>query len=222
MAANHGIEDPSVLYLQPTHISSAVSFDNIDQIIKVKRSDNLIWTLYSGNYIHNRVFALLQYMGFYGVLQCGYRVYDNHLITALVERWRRETHTFHFRCGEATVTLQDVSIIWGLKIDGEPVSGVDYSHSVQQWQHTCLDLLGFEPVQAYFKGGHLSMTALYEHCISTHINDYSSEEDVQKYSRCVALMIIGVIMFSDYQGGSVRLLFLQLLRDIHQVILLNF
>ncbi|KZV24696.1 serine/threonine-protein phosphatase 7 long form [Dorcoceras hygrometricum] len=35
MTANRGIEDPSVLYLQPTHISSTVSFDNIDQIIKI-------------------------------------------------------------------------------------------------------------------------------------------------------------------------------------------
>ncbi|XP_073153405.1 protein MAINTENANCE OF MERISTEMS-like [Henckelia pumila] len=156
-------------------------------------------------------------MGFYGVLLCGSRQYDNHLITALVERWRRETHTFHFRCGEATITLQDISIIWGLPIDGEPVIGIDVSHRVEEWQHICLNLLGFTPLTSHFKGGHLSMTALYEHCMAAHIDDNSPEIDVVKYTRCVALMIIGGIMVPDYQGGSVRLIFLQLLRDIERI-----
>src|SRR3954463_6537940 len=34
-------------------------------------------------------------------------------ITALVDRWRTETHTFHLRVGEMTVTLQDVAMILG-------------------------------------------------------------------------------------------------------------
>ncbi|XP_073129376.1 serine/threonine-protein phosphatase 7 long form homolog [Henckelia pumila] len=169
------------------------------------------------NGLHSRVKAFLHHMGFFGVLQCGYRVYDHHLITALVERWRRETHTFHFRCGEATITLQDISVIWGLPIHGEVISGIDASHKVGEWQHICLNLLGYTPLATHFKGGHLSMTSLYEHCTSTYIDDNSSEVDVVKYSRCVALMIIGGIMLPDYQGGSARLIFLQLLRNIDRI-----
>ena len=32
-----------------------------------------------------------------------------NLISALVEQWRLETHTFHFPCGEFMVTLEDVA-----------------------------------------------------------------------------------------------------------------
>ena len=45
-------------------------------------------------------------------------------ITALVDRWRPETHTFHLRVGEMTVTLQDVAMILGLPIDGAPLVSV--------------------------------------------------------------------------------------------------
>ncbi|KAK4391684.1 Serine/threonine-protein phosphatase 7 long form [Sesamum angolense] len=55
-------------------------------------------------------------------LTCGHIEIDTHLITALVERWHPETHTFHFSVGEATVTLQDISIIWALPIEGNIVS----------------------------------------------------------------------------------------------------
>ena len=42
-------------------------------------------------------------------------------LTALVDRWRPETHTFHLPCGEMTPTLQDVAYLLGLPIVGEAV-----------------------------------------------------------------------------------------------------
>ena len=48
---------------------------------------------------------------------------DWPLITCLVEIWRPETHTFHVPVEEMTVTLQDVAIILGLRIDGPAVTG---------------------------------------------------------------------------------------------------
>ena len=69
--------------------------------------------------------------GFYGVCRVGWIRYDQALISALVERWRQETHTFHLPVGEATVTLEDVAILWGLPIDGEPVIGRIDSYLVE-------------------------------------------------------------------------------------------
>ena len=44
---------------------------------------------------------------------------DKGLITALVERWRLETNSFHLPVGECTVTLKDVSCLLGLSVTGK-------------------------------------------------------------------------------------------------------
>ena len=43
---------------------------------------------------------------------------DRALVSALVDCWRPETHTFHLPVGEMTPTLQDVSMLLGLRIAG--------------------------------------------------------------------------------------------------------
>ena len=70
---------------------------------------------------------------------------DHAVIKALVERWRPETNTFHLPCGEATITLEDVAYIYGLPIDGPPVTGKTL-HSTKQTAEICMELLGMEPV----------------------------------------------------------------------------
>ncbi|KAL7217479.1 hypothetical protein ACSBR2_010851 [Camellia fascicularis] len=73
----------------------------------------------------HRVLCCLLRSGFYGVYRIGHIRLDHHLITTLVERWRIETRTFHFPVGEATVTLQDVALLFGLPVDKDAVSGKD-------------------------------------------------------------------------------------------------
>ena len=65
---------------------------------------------------------------------------DHCLLTCLVDRWRPETHTFHFRWGEMAPTLQNVSYLLGLPIAGEaigPLQAPDmwYEDMADRFQH---------------------------------------------------------------------------------------
>ncbi|XP_073136214.1 serine/threonine-protein phosphatase 7 long form homolog [Henckelia pumila] len=67
------------------------------------------------------------------------------------------------------------------------------------------------------KGGHLSLGAIRKHCLDHMIHDESTEDDVVKYSRCVALLIIGGCMFPDSESSAVKLMYLSFLKDIDTV-----
>ncbi|KAL0321380.1 UNVERIFIED_CONTAM: protein MAIN-LIKE 2 [Sesamum radiatum] len=141
-------------------------------------------------------------------------VYDCHLITALVERWRSETHTFHFRVGEATITLQDVQIIWALPIDGEPVTGLDLDRTTIEWQDYCLTYLGFRPAATAFKGSRLQTHAIISHIAQVEITYDTPHEIVVQYARAVALLLLGGVMCPDSSGNLIPLLYLTKLEDI--------
>ena len=58
-----------------------------------------------------------------GLFRAPSKEIDHCLISALVERWRPETHTFHLPHGEMSITLQDVGVLYGLPIEGEVLVG---------------------------------------------------------------------------------------------------
>ena len=64
-----------------------------------------------------------QLLAFVTMAQRPVPLYNAAALTALVDRWRPETHTFHLPCGELTVTLEDVAMILGLPIRGQAVTG---------------------------------------------------------------------------------------------------
>ncbi|CAN1130412.1 Protein MAIN-LIKE 2, partial [Linum perenne] len=58
------------------------------------------------------------------------------IVTALIERWRSETNTFHLIQGEATITLKDVEMLTGLPTRGLLVTAASDKRTnviCQQW-----------------------------------------------------------------------------------------
>ncbi|MFQ6662614.1 hypothetical protein Gotur_030403, partial [Gossypium turneri] len=65
----------------------------------------------------------LREAGFWHVATIGRRCkFDPKCISALIERWRPKTYTFHLPCGECIITLEDVQLQLGLSVDGSALT----------------------------------------------------------------------------------------------------
>jgi len=53
---------------------------------------------------HPSIVPVIQEAGFGSVAKLRHLKVDHGLVSALVERWRPETHIFHFPTGECTIT----------------------------------------------------------------------------------------------------------------------
>ena len=127
-----------------------------ERIIRLRYTS--VWAFTHLDQIDNRVKNLIMLAGFGHIINVGKVDINQHLVSALVERWRTETHTFHFSHGETTITLQDVALQLGLKIDGLPVTGfiADDVHVA------CQTLLGETPPDKHVKGKMIYLTWLWQ------------------------------------------------------------
>ncbi|XP_073116209.1 serine/threonine-protein phosphatase 7 long form homolog [Elaeis guineensis] len=203
--------DSSILTLQEHHRSQTILDGGESRHLRLRRSDADFWRTED---IPDRVLDYLRYLRFYGVYRIGRIQMDVGLITAMLERWRPETHTFHLPFGEATISLQDVSILTGLPVDGDPVTGVDPTLTIPEWQALCLRLLGFEPDAHFFDHSRLRIECLDDRYRHFHIADDAPEEMVQQYVRGQVLRLLGGVLLPDTSSNKMKLMFLPLLEDL--------
>ncbi|XP_071725389.1 protein MAINTENANCE OF MERISTEMS-like, partial [Rutidosis leptorrhynchoides] len=120
-----GLKEEDLLWFQPQHRSLHIylSDEQCDRALIVRRADVFFWECRrEAIYLIPRVDEFIEMMGFGLVSTVGYMEYGHHLLTALAERWRPETHSFHLCVGDATITLEDVEVLLGLRTDGLPVT----------------------------------------------------------------------------------------------------
>ncbi|XP_057954832.1 protein MAIN-LIKE 2-like [Malania oleifera] len=205
-SANPGPIDDSVLYDQDKHVSSAVWEGQERGALRCHEHTSKLdqWML------TEKQIGLVERAGF-GYLRLIPAIsLDNPLISALVERWRRETNTFHLNVGEMTVTLEDVAYLLGLAIDGEPVIGVTYTTC----DFVCEKFLGKAPDSGYTSGGMVKLSWLKEF-FSQCPND-ASIEDVERHTRAYLLYLVGSTIFSTTTGNKVPVMYLPLFENFDQ------
>ncbi|KAH1074440.1 hypothetical protein J1N35_026768 [Gossypium stocksii] len=134
------------------------------------------------------------------------------LISALVERWRPETYTFHLPCGECTVTLEDVALQFGLPIDGDAVTGVS---AIAEPAALCYSLLGTSPGDAESTFSELKFTWLKANF--QHLSDNATEEELVCAARAYIMHIIGGVLMPNSNNNRVHLQYLPLLADLRSV-----
>ncbi|QHO33888.1 uncharacterized protein DS421_9g262240 [Arachis hypogaea] len=135
------------------------------------------------------------------------------LLSALVERWRPETHTFHLSVGEVTVTLEDVSYILDLPINGEAIIGrSDSSH--QFLVENYMACFGREPSPQDHVLGKVNI-AWVRRCRGTERCD--TQQSIERYVRTHIFCVLGTIVFSDKSTTSLNSKFLPLLRDFDRI-----
>ncbi|GMP82299.1 hypothetical protein CsSME_00036673 [Camellia sinensis var. sinensis] len=116
-------------------------------------------------------------------------------------RWQSEAHTFHLTSGEATITLQDVSILSGLWVDGNVVTG----NTGYDWPTICNRLLGIVPLTNQLKGSRLNMMWLSQTYGNLPIG--ADNVTVQHYAGAFTLQLLGGSIFAGKYGNMMHLMF---------------
>ncbi|XP_070049443.1 serine/threonine-protein phosphatase 7 long form homolog [Nicotiana tomentosiformis] len=186
-----GLASLELLLLQAEHRSShRWEGQLLAQMFRATRVDDM-WDFLRAHHLHPRIVIRLQDKCFYRIVEIGRLQLDWSLITAPIERWRPETHAFHLPIGEATITLQDVEVLYGLPIDGHPVALANAirEYTGLQYLEMLKRLTGFQPPDkaALIGASRLQLTPVREHLEAMHadITDDTTELHIHRWGAAV-------------------------------------
>ncbi|CAN1125197.1 Protein MAIN-LIKE 2, partial [Linum perenne] len=128
------------------------------------------------------------------------------LVTALLERWRPETNTFHLLQGEATITLEDVEVLTGLPTRGRPVS---VGYDARAADVICQELLGATPPPTRFTRHQVKISWVKEQF--DHLPAGASADVITCYARAYAWVLVGAVLLADRSGDLIPVHLLRLL-----------
>ncbi|KAK1394194.1 Serine/threonine-protein phosphatase 7 long form-like protein [Heracleum sosnowskyi] len=207
-----GPKKPSLLHLQPSHRSTIVWEVSGGDAHRSRRRNP---TQARFPALHESMIPILQDLKFDGVARLSSISIDWSLIIVFVERWRPETHTSHLPVGECTITLHDVSVLLGLRIDGDVVTG-STSGVDNGWKLLIQQIFGKAPEakdkeKNPLKGGRLLLSWLTLVCSALLVDP--SEEEVIRYTQSYILQLIDGVLFTDHSGGQVHCMYIPLIQD---------
>ncbi|CAN0838216.1 Serine/threonine-protein phosphatase 7 long form homolog [Linum grandiflorum] len=134
---------------------------------------------------------------------------DPQLITALMERWRPETNTFHMYHREVSITLQDVAHLTGLLVTGDALY-VEYEKETN-WAAIVEEVLGRSPVGHMKDGGRVQMKWLHENFYTCA--DIEDGPQLLQYACAYMLSSIGAFLMPDRSSAYVHCQYLLAFRE---------
>ncbi|XP_047269709.1 protein MAIN-LIKE 2 [Capsicum annuum] len=208
-----------LLKLQAKHRSQKFwNIEGHDMYLNTCRADTEFWLHIQERPLHHRILQYLSFCGFRGIVEVVNIPYDVGLISALVERWRPETHTFHLRIGEATITLQDIEIMFGMVVDGSPIlleGSTDLG--IVARRQMMRDLTGWEsPLDCFSRIRRILVSKLAAYVKELDdIADDTPKIEVQQRVRLYLLWLCGGALFPDKSNSKISLDYLIDLQDLN-------
>ncbi|MCH85630.1 putative IMP dehydrogenase/GMP reductase, partial [Trifolium medium] len=151
------------------------------------------------------------------LLKTNYGQVDHGLLTAFTERWHSETGTFHLPLGELTITLDDVSCLLHLPIDGKMLIHVGTSLDQDESVDMCNEFLNFDQVECNrefdkLKGSHIGFVKLqqiYHENLNNALQAESNElpaNVIERYRECTirAFLLFLAWIMAHFQTISPR------------------
>ncbi|KAE8791753.1 Serine/threonine-protein phosphatase 7 long form-like protein [Hordeum vulgare] len=136
------------------------------------------------------------------------------VLTALTDRWRPETHSFHLPLGEMTITLEDIAMITGLPIEDRALTWKVRSDG---WRQRVAALVGVEPepwTNETRKDPRPSGVLF--SWIQRHFRKCprdASPAIVERFARAYLWNLLTQVVFPDGMGDTASWMFLYPLRD---------
>ncbi|CAN1845094.1 Protein MAIN-LIKE 1 [Linum perenne] len=130
------------------------------------------------------------------------------LVTALVERWRPETNTFHLVAGEATITLEDVEVLTGLPTTGSPLI---VSPDERPVTDICQQWLGVAPPPSAIQGRRVRVSWVKR--LFDRLPDGATAEVVTYHARAYTWVLVVGVLLADRNGDHIQVHLLQLIGD---------
>ncbi|QHO28580.1 uncharacterized protein DS421_7g217950 [Arachis hypogaea] len=184
------------------HVAGFIDQEPARVISGVRRQQNMP--------LHERIIPYLETAGLYHLARLNSQWFwvDEPLLSAFIERWRPETHTFHMPFGECTVTLEGVAYQLGLPIDGEPVSGClsEFENFMENGRPAWVwfrELFGELPPQNKVKQMTVCYTWFHERFRVLPAD--ATEDIVRIYTRAYIMMLLSSQLFADKNANRVHL-----------------
>ncbi|XP_028208291.1 protein MAIN-LIKE 2-like [Glycine soja] len=158
--------------------------------------------------------GLIAGTGLSPLIRCSVITIDPGLISAFVERWHRETSTFHLSVRELTITLDDVASLLHLPITGalhtfEPLVTSDAIRLLTELLEVSHEEATFETRQA--GGSHVRLGWLRDL--------YQSQCRTRRWvvaARTYLLHLVGCTLFANKSSTHVHVVHLEAFRDLAQ------